>query len=342
MITLNFEDGELSGRAACNYYGSPYTLQGSRIQIGMLEQTAMLCEQPAGVMEQEARYMKALAGAAMQAPAPFRLVDVPGGRRLEITDNMGLALLVFEEKARFNMNPADLSGKAWRLVSLFGSPPEGSPALLYFYNGQAYSGFAGCRHYYGSYQAEGDTIAFPTTFMMGQDCHENAALNEQESRYINGLSTAQNYHIDGGRLDLLADSSDVLSFLAEPDVPPGLEGTSWRLLAFFGPQQDGQIPLRIPEAPLLGAEITLEFDAGRAAGSAGCNTYRAAYSTDGVTIVLEPPSATRKLCAQPEGQMQQEQHYLRMLENSMNYRLLGEQLWLNMGDGQSLLFARKP
>jgi heat shock protein HslJ len=55
-----------------------------------------------------------------------------------------------------------------------------------------------------------------------------------------------------------------------PTSPDGLdlEGTSWRAALVRG------------VAPLVGAEPTITFDGGQAAGTTGCNTYGGAYHVD--------------------------------------------------------------
>ena len=58
---------------------------------------------------------------------------------------------------------------------------------------------------------------------------------------------------------------------------------------------------------LIGSEITATFDEGRRlSGSAGCNNYNAAYTTEGDTIEILAPSSTKMACLEPEGVMDQE------------------------------------
>lgn len=60
-ITAVFsEDGKLNGSAGCNTYMSSYTLDGQSITIQPLATTRKLCPEPAGVMEQEAAFVKTL------------------------------------------------------------------------------------------------------------------------------------------------------------------------------------------------------------------------------------------------------------------------------------------
>jgi len=85
QLTLAFDaDGKLGGTAGCNRYTSLYVIDGKNVGIGPVTVTRKSCGKPAGVMTQEARYLKALASAAT-----FRL----DGDRLELrTRNGALAV----------------------------------------------------------------------------------------------------------------------------------------------------------------------------------------------------------------------------------------------------------
>ena len=74
-------------------------------------------------------------------------------------------------------------------------------------------------------------------------------------------------------------------------------------------------------------------------GSAGCNTYYAAYTCDGYFLTCETPAATEMACRGPAGIMEQEQRYLGFLEDVTDYRIYGSQLWLETGDGRALVFT---
>lgn len=62
-ITIEFhlkDDASLRGRAACNFYGAPVTVNGSALDIGPIGSTEMLCTVPEGIMDQEKRYLTIL------------------------------------------------------------------------------------------------------------------------------------------------------------------------------------------------------------------------------------------------------------------------------------------
>jgi heat shock protein HslJ len=89
QVTAEFGlDGTLSGTGGCNRYSGGYKLDGAQIKIGPLASTMMACMEPAGLMEQEGAYLKALEGAAS-----YRLVE----GKLELLDSAGQVSLVFSK-----------------------------------------------------------------------------------------------------------------------------------------------------------------------------------------------------------------------------------------------------
>jgi heat shock protein HslJ len=80
-ISLNFgTDGQASGNAGCNTYSGGYQAGGKALKVGPLAGTRMFCDKPAGVMDQEKRYL-----AALQSAATYEVT----GRTLTIRDAGG-------------------------------------------------------------------------------------------------------------------------------------------------------------------------------------------------------------------------------------------------------------
>jgi heat shock protein HslJ len=62
--TIDFaDDGSLAANAGCNQIGATWELDGSSLSIGESRQTLMACDDPPGVMDQEAALAAALAAA---------------------------------------------------------------------------------------------------------------------------------------------------------------------------------------------------------------------------------------------------------------------------------------
>jgi heat shock protein HslJ len=60
-LTATFaEDGTLSGSAGCNSYTAQYVTTSGILEISPPASTRKFCEEPEGVMEQEAAYLAAL------------------------------------------------------------------------------------------------------------------------------------------------------------------------------------------------------------------------------------------------------------------------------------------
>lgn len=59
-ITIQFQDGTVTGSAGCNSYTGAYGINGNTIMIDPLAVTEMYCAEPEGIMEQEYDYLTAL------------------------------------------------------------------------------------------------------------------------------------------------------------------------------------------------------------------------------------------------------------------------------------------
>jgi heat shock protein HslJ len=89
-ITASFgKDGNLTGNAGCNTYNGPYKVDGSKITIGPLASTMMFCNDPEGVMDQEAQYL-----AALQTASTYQIE----GERLELRTADGALAVDFTRK----------------------------------------------------------------------------------------------------------------------------------------------------------------------------------------------------------------------------------------------------
>lgn len=90
-------------------------------------------------------------------------------------------------------------------------------------------------------------------------------------------------------------------------------------------------------SPLLNSELTIAFENGTASGSAGCNTFRAAYTADADTLTFGPAATTRRMCA--GDLMTQEREFLAAIEASARWVTEGGVLHLHRADGARELTA---
>jgi heat shock protein HslJ len=154
---------------------------------------------------------------------------------------------------------------------------------------------------------------------------------EVERAFLAALGRVTAWRSENGELVLLdADEVELLRY--GEATPAG----SWRATGLL--QGDAFTSL------LAGTEITASFDeGGMLSGSAGCNTYRASYTTDRGAIEIAEPAATRKACAEPEGIMEQEAAYLAALPTAVHYRVAGASLELLSAEGTLVAsFTRAP
>ncbi len=123
----------------------------------------------------------------------------------------------------------------------------------------------------------------------------------------------------------------VLAACALPGLPTSdpLEGTSWRLTTLAGA---GLIP---------GTEITATFEGGEVSGRA-CNSYGGKYQVSGDQLMVSEVFATEMACVDPQGIMEQEQAYLRLLTGAESFRLAGGQLSIVGAGGEELVFGPAP
>ena len=242
------------------------------------------------------------------------------------------------------MNPADLVGTAWQLRSLNGSDlVEGSTITLAFLDEGMAIGHAGCRQYVFSYGADADGIHFPVQSMLGEeDCLQDEALWQQEGQYTDSFTWARSYRLGDGQLELLTARGETLVFDALPEQEnASLEGTEWRLVGFVEQAQtvSTDVPAVMVTGTLPQTEITASFEGSEVNGSAGCNSYGGPYQQSGTELTFGPLSQTRMACEQGIGE--QEQRYLELLRGTTAYRVIGNLLYVEAGDGQALIFAAR-
>jgi heat shock protein HslJ len=99
--------------------------------------------------------------------------------------------------------------------------------------------------------------------------------------------------------------------------------TTWRLV---GAQGDTPLP------------VTFSAD-GRITGFSGCNTFMGRYDVDDQTLSVGPLASTRRACATPELQTQ-EQRFLGDLQQVARLEVSGAQLILETRNETRLRFAR--
>ena len=113
---------------------------------------------------------------------------------------------------------------------------------------------------------------------------------------------------------------------AYADTQP-LSSTSWQVVSYNNGKQ-------AISSVIVGSSITAYFGPdGTLYGSAGCNDYTTSYSTTGDAITIKPAAATRKMCVNPEGVMDQETAFLNALDQAARFNMRDDILELYYPDG---------
>ena len=113
-----------------------------------------------------------------------------------------------------------------------------------------------------------------------------------------------------------------------------LEDKTW-VLESYGEKGD----LR---AVVAGTEVTALFDSteGQVRGSAGCNSYFGDYQVSKNKLSIPLIANTEMYCLEPEGVMEQETQYLKILQTAESYEVGDGKLRITAGS-QILVFSAK-
>jgi heat shock protein HslJ len=223
-------------------------------------------------------------------------------------------------------NVADVSsleGVPWVLVA--GIDVEGwetaAPSAS-FEDGRM-TGSTGCNTYGASYTLDGSALELGRSMQTLIGCPPPAG--DVETAFNAALERVAAWRVEDDELVLLyADDEELLRFAAA--APVG----SW--------QATGVLRGDALVSPIAGTEITATFSEGdELSGSAGCNTYRATYTSGKGSIEISPPASTKKLCPEPEGVMEQESVLLATLPTATRFRIDGNTLQLFSADGTRIL-----
>ena len=162
----------------------------------------MACLEPAGLMEQEEKYLHTI----QQAAAYER-----DGQTLSILDEQGNRLLAYRILPEFEANPDGLQGKTWQLSHAGGMEASEPGAFTLRFEGNTFNGTTSCRDYRGSYQAQQDQL---TVTFLEMTTHEDCAPEDliSEETYTTLLERIDQYQVSPDRLELCTVQRDKLIF----------------------------------------------------------------------------------------------------------------------------------
>lgn len=201
---ITFADGNVGGTAGCNSFGGGYTVEGNTLTVGPLASTMMACLDN-NIMEQEAAVQ-----ANLQAAATYTIE----GDILTIANAEGETILTFQAT-----EPIALTSVSWEATSYNNgnqavvSLIAGTSITANFGEDGTLSGNAGCNQYTTSYTVDGEAITIQPAASTMMMCAEPEGVMEQETLYLQALTTAATYQVDGATLTLrTADGAMVANF----------------------------------------------------------------------------------------------------------------------------------
>jgi heat shock protein HslJ len=239
-----------------------------------------------------------------------------------------LAVLVVFFTGCAAMNPTadapDLNGTAWVLSALPGRTlAAGAPVTAQFEGGRV-AGTDGCNRYFAPYTRSGGTLQVGERGGMTMMACPPETMKQAEA-FMAAMKATRSYRVDGNRLELLgADRTVLAAFTAQSQ---SLAGTSWIATGYNNGRQ-------AVVSSINGTELTIQFGTdGRYSGSAGCNRFNGSFTQQGGRVTLGPAAATRRMCVEPKGVMEQEAAFLKALETATTARFEADRLELRTADG---------
>jgi heat shock protein HslJ len=181
------------------------------------------------------------------------------------------------------------------------------------------AGSTGCNRFTAPQSVDGDALTIGHVAATQMACAGAAA--DVERAFLAALEQVRSWRIEDDELVLLDDrGQEVLRF--EVPSPAG----AWVATAILHGDA--------VTSPLADTELTATFTRdGKLTGSAGCNTYTTTYRGSAGAMTIAKPAATRKLCATPDGVMEQEQAFLAALTATAKYTVEGSRLSLLTAKG---------
>ncbi len=187
-VTIQFQDGKVTGASTCNRFNGPYELDGTSLTIGQLAMTQKACPDRltrSGDRPHSCCWVGLLPTAS----------TVPGSNCSTPTNSRSSPI------AR---SAPPTCGERWEVTGLlnrqkeaFATPIQGTKMTANFTKGGELAGNAGCNQYSTTYEVDGNTISIPEPTLTRKACQQPKGLMGQENRYLTALTEAVTWEIDG-------------------------------------------------------------------------------------------------------------------------------------------------
>jgi heat shock protein HslJ len=208
--TINFAaDGTYSGRAACNNYSGPYTLQGDALTMELGPMTMMAC--PTDVQTKfETAYLETLSKVRA-----FAIDLVDGKNVLTMGDESGKTLL------KYTLGATGITGVEWTATGInngkqavVSTVADATVTMTLADDGQV-SGNASCNTYNGSYTMDGSNITFGPLMSTKMACTPEE-VNTQEQQYLAALANTKTWELMNGILTFRdADGATQVTYITK-------------------------------------------------------------------------------------------------------------------------------
>jgi heat shock protein HslJ len=205
-VSLQFEQGRVSGSDGCNRFNGPYLSRGTSLTIGPpLAATQMACPPP--VMQQAARFNQALAATRFfrRDGANLRLLGADG--------SVGATLVPQSKSLAGSWQVSAYNNGRQAVVS----PLVGTVLDVSFLEGGRIGGSSGCNRYSAKIQVQGSQVAIAAPMSTRRLCSEPAGVMEQERQFLAALTSVATLRHEGQRLELRrADGALALILRRQP------------------------------------------------------------------------------------------------------------------------------
>ena len=199
IVTLEFADGQASGRAACNSYGGAYQAgDDGTLSFESFAVTEMACDEP--LMALESAYLAAL-GQVTGFGVEGNLVLTGGDVELSFS-------------AEVPPEPLPLVGTTWTLTTIasgdtVSSTIAGTDTTAELAPDGTITGKADCNRYHGTYtESGGGMLSFSALASTKMICSED--VMGQGSAFLASMEKVAAYAIEGTQLSLVDASGALL------------------------------------------------------------------------------------------------------------------------------------
>lgn len=196
--SVTFGPTRMGGFTGCNQYGGPYTVDGETLELGEIAMTLIGCPPP--VSDVESAFL-----AALERVAAWRI----DGGELVLLDADDGALLRFE---------AGTPVGSWHATGFvrgedFRSVIAAAEITATFTEEGELRGGAGCNTYRSTFTTDGVAIAISPPASTKKFCAQPEGVMQQEAEYLQVLSSAARFRLDGSTLRLTrADGTHLVDF----------------------------------------------------------------------------------------------------------------------------------